>query len=243
MISPVNQEAVMLASVMQEARDSTVQLRRLAPSQKQKQLHPSRLVKAGQSLFYEGDRAQFVYEVKSGVLRLMRLLEDGRRQVIAFAFPGDVVGFPQVGCHTTECDVIASGEVVAYRCDVLFHPDRDPELSTFLMKSALEEIGFLQDHFLTLGRKSATEKTASFLLVLLDRIGTRTAGLATIRLPMNRADIADFLGLTPETVSRAFSHFRALRLIALSDANTVTILDTDGLQAMAEGGSRALQRA
>lgn len=194
-----------------------------------------RRIQAGQHLFHERDPAHFVYQIVSGVVRLARLQKDGRRQVIAFGFPGDVVGLPADGRYTTECDAISPCEVVAHRCTNLMEPERDSDLHRFLMQSALDNIRFLQDHFLMLGRRLALEKTAAFLALLLDRIGEPLGAYTLVRLPMNRSDIADYLGLTPETVSRAVTELRARKIVALDDANTVIVLDVDALRALADG--------
>lgn len=195
----------------------------------------ARRLQAGQHLFHERDPAYFVYRIVSGVVRLTRLQKDGRRQVIAFGFPGDVIGLPADGRHTTECDAISPCEVLAHRCTNLTQPERDPDLNRFLMQAALDHIRFLQDHFLMLGRRLALEKTAAFLALLLDRIGEPLGAYRIVRLPMNRSDIADYLGLTPETVSRAVTELRAHKVLALDDANTVIVLDAAALRELADG--------
>lgn len=194
-----------------------------------------RRLEAGQHLFFESDPARFVYEVVSGVVRLTRLHKDGRRQVIAFGFPGDLVGLPSNGRHSTECDAVTQTEIVAHRYDPLARPDRDPLLHSVIMAAALDEISMLQDHFLMLGRRLASEKVAAFLGLLFDRIGEPFGAYRLIRLPMNRSDIADYLGLTPETISRSITQFREQKMIALEDAHTMIVLDASRLRELAEG--------
>lgn len=195
----------------------------------------TRRLTPGQHLFFESDRANFVFKVTSGVLRLTRTQKDGRRQVIAFGFPGDVIGLPCEGRHTTECDAITTVEVVPRRCDISEPSGMDPNLRARLMDAALNEIRMLQDHFLILGRRLASEKVAAFIVLLLDRIGEPLADYRLIRLPMNRADIADYLGLTPETVSRSITQLRAQNVIALDDSNTMVVRDEYCLRCLAEG--------
>ncbi|MCV2873708.1 helix-turn-helix domain-containing protein [Defluviimonas sp. WL0050] len=195
----------------------------------------SRQLSEGQHLYFESDPARFVYEVVSGVVRLTRLHKDGRRQVIAFGFPGDLVGLPNDGRHSTECDAVTQTEIVAHRCDPLVLPDGDPSFHSVIMAAALDEISMLQDHFLMLGRRLASEKVAAFLCLLLDRIGEPLGAYRLIHLPMNRSDIADYLGLTPETISRSITQFREQKIIALEDAHTMIVLDASRLRAMAEG--------
>ncbi|MCV2868403.1 helix-turn-helix domain-containing protein [Defluviimonas sp. WL0002] len=195
-----------------------------------------RYLSQGEHLFYEADRAVFVYEVVFGSLRLTRIQQDGRRHVVAFAFPGDIVGLPVDGRHSTECVAVAPVEVIAHRYDPAAPPEQKPGLHARVLAAALEEIRALQDHFLMLGRRSAAEKVAAFILWLEHRIGEGAGACRLIRLSMNRADIADHLGLTPETVSRTITQFRESRLIALDGAQTMLILDMPRMKSVAEGG-------
>ena len=188
-----------------------------------------RKLKAAQNLFREGDKAGHIYEVTSGVLRLTKVLEDGRRQVIAFGYPGDIIGFPHNGMYHTECDAISTTEVILHSIDDLESGERNPELHHRLVMATLKEISAMQDHFMMLGRKSASEKTASFLSVLMERTGKPLGAYTHFEFPMNRADIADFLGLTVETVSRTITMLRKSKLIALENSKSVIVLDEDAL--------------
>lgn len=185
-------------------------------------------------MFREGDEANHVYEVKSGVLRLTRVLENGRRQVIAFGLPGDIIGFPNGELHHTDCDVIATAEVVVHRRHALETGEGDIETHQRLLHAALREITAMQDHFMMLARKSALEKVASFLIALSRRTGTPVGNFTMFSLPMSRADIADFLGLTIETVSRTFSLLRKDDIITLETPQTVLIRDMQALIAASQ---------
>jgi CRP/FNR family transcriptional regulator len=192
-------------------------------------------LKAGQYLYFEGDEVEHLYHVVSGVVRLTRLLEDGRRQVISFGFPGDIIGFPAGGCHHTDCDALVESTLKAFRRSALDNGDGDPELHAALLRAALNEISEMQDHVMMLGRKSASEKVASFLLVMMQRFGQDRGGCRQITLPMTRADIADFLGLTPETVCRSFTALRKDGIIALDGVQTVILRDPVRLERLSEG--------
>lgn len=211
---------------------STAPVAVLADSQFKSRNTRTHKLAAAQNLFREGDAAHHIYEVVSGVLRLTKVLEDGRRQVIAFGYPGDIVGFPQDGSYHTECDAISHAEVVVHSVKDLENGDRNPELHLRLVQAALREISAMQDHFMMLGRKSAAEKTASFLSVLMERTGSPLGAYTHFEFPMNRADIADFLGLTVETVSRTITAFRKMKLIALENSKSVVVLDQDALYDM-----------
>lgn len=192
------------------------------------------VLKAGTYLYREGDEVERVYQVISGVVRLTRMLEDGRRQVIAFGYPGDIIGFPADGCHHTDCDALVDATLCAYSRAALDHGDGDPELHMALLQAALHEISAMQDHVMMLGRKSAAEKVASFLNVLTRRYGEEIGAYRQIDLPMSRSDIADFLGLTTETVSRAFTALRKAGVIALDGAQTIIVLEPDTLSDMSQ---------
>ena len=192
-------------------------------------------IKPGKHLFLEGDTADRIYEVASGVLRLTRLMEDGRRQVIAFGYPGDTVGFPSDGCYHTDCDALVPSTLVTPRRSDLETASGDAALHQRLLLAALREISGMQDHFMMLGRKSSIEKLASFLTVLTARVGEPLGEFEQVTLPMTRADIADFLGLTTETVSRAFTQLRKSQIIAIDHVNTVIILKPVALQCIAQG--------
>ncbi|WP_291336327.1 helix-turn-helix domain-containing protein [Albidovulum sp.] len=97
----------------------------------------------------------------------------------------------------------------------------------------------MQDHFLLIGRRLALERTAAFVTLLLDRIAEPLGRYQVVRLAMNRTDIADYLGLTPETVSRSFTELRGRRILALDDANTVVVLDPARLRNLAAGHTEA----
>ncbi|MEL6837800.1 MAG: helix-turn-helix domain-containing protein [Pseudomonadota bacterium] len=192
-------------------------------------------IKPGKHLFLEGDPASRIYEVASGVLRLTRIMEDGRRQVIAFGYPGDTVGFPSDGLYHTDCDALVPTTLVVHHRSKLEAPHADPALHQRLLRAALREISAMQDHFMMLGRKSSVEKLASFLEVLTARVGEPLGDFNQVTLPMTRADIADFLGLTTETVSRTFTQLRKSRIIAIDHVNKIIILKPIALRSIAQG--------
>jgi len=196
---------------------------------------PETHLKAGSCLYFEGDPVERLYQVKKGVLRLTRLLEDGRRQVIAFGYPTDIVGFPSDGVHHTDCDVLVDACLQPYRRSTLEDGGGDPQLHRDLLQAALREISAMQDHFMMLGRKSALEKVASFLCVLTDRVGQNLGEYKQVDLPMSRGDIADFLGLTTETVSRTLTQLRKNKIIAIDNIHTIIILRPTALLGLSFG--------
>ncbi len=192
-------------------------------------------LKPGAYLFYEGDEVEWLYQVTSGVVRLTRLLSDGRRQVIAFGYPGDIIGFPATGNHHTDCEALTDTHLQPYKRSILEDRESDPNLHSALLHAALNEISAMQDHFMMLGRKSANEKLASFLCVLAERVGTDAGGYRSVKLPMSRSDIADFLGLTTETVSRTFTQLRNSKIITIENIHTVIIQRPTALLGLSQG--------
>ncbi|NNE88191.1 MAG: helix-turn-helix domain-containing protein [Silicimonas sp.] len=195
-------------------------------------------LKTGAYLYFEGDEVEWLYQVTSGVLRLTRLLEDGRRQVIAFGYPGDVVGFPSGGLHHTDCDVLVDATLQPYRLACLEGGCADAQTHQQLLQAALREISGMQDHFLMLGRKTSVEKIASFLCVLTDRVGKTVGNYSQVNLPMKRSDIADFLGLTTETVSRTLTQLRKQKIIAIDNIHTIIVLRPTALLGLSLGDAK-----
>ena len=183
-------------------------------------------LKPGAYLYLEGDEVEWLYQITSGVVRLTRLLSDGRRQVIAFGYPGDIIGFPADGLHHTDCESLTEARLQPYRRAHLESGEGDP---------ALREISAMQDHFMMLGRKSAVEKLASFLCVLSERVGVSVGDHMQFTLPMSRSDIADFLGLTTETVSRTFTQLRKSKIIAIENSYSITIQRPTALLSLSQG--------
>ena len=192
-------------------------------------------LRGGSYLYFEGDEVDWLFQVKSGVLRLTRLLENGRRQVIAFGYPGDVVGFPSAGRHHTNCEALVDCALLPIRRSVLENGEGTPELHRQLLQAALREISAMQDHFMMLGRTSAVEKVASFLGVLAHRVGSEIDGRVQFELPMPRADIADFLGITTETVCRMLTQLRKDGVISIENVHTIVIQKPDKLLTLSLG--------
>ena len=194
-----------------------------------------RTAEAGQPLFCEGDDADFVYEVLEGVVRTSKLLRDGRRQVLTFAYPGDVIGLSHNHFYHNDCDAVSCVKVRVFRKNVFNMSFRhEPQLCDQFLRHAAAEVNNMQEHFLMLGRKSALEKVASFLIVLLDRVGKKNDCKTCFTLPMSRSDIADFLGLTIETVSRTLTKLRKDGIIELPDPHRVCVCKTSRLRELGE---------
>ena len=188
--------------------------------------------KAGETLFTEGDRADGIYEVVSGMLRLYKVLPDGRRQITGFLSAGQILGLAPRGTHMYSAEAINDVSLCRYpRVGLDRLIDEVPALARRLLAVTSHELCTAQDQMLLLGRKAAREKVASFLLLMADQ----QANGDEVAVPMSRSDIADYLGLTTETVSRTFTKLKTLGLIALPTANRVEIRDRDQLEDFAIG--------
>jgi CRP/FNR family transcriptional regulator len=173
-----------------------------------------------QVVIQESDPAEHVFNVTSGVVKLYKLLLDGRRQITGFLLPGDFLG-------------LSSRVGYAYSAEAVTD-DRFPHLRRRLFDIANDELVAAQDQMLLLGRKTALEKIASFLLQLSEREQRRGAGLGSLDLPMTRGDIADYLGLTIETVSRTLSQLKGQALIKQKSLSEIELTNIDALQEITE---------
>ena len=196
-------------------------------------------LKPEQSVFHEGDPARRVFMVTHGALKLYTLLADGRRQITGFMFPGDFLGVSIDEEYAFTVEALEDTELWWFSREAFdrFISDH-PQVERELYRLAAHELAEAQRQMVLLGRKAAAERLASFFLGLLDR-AERASGKAEtcFDLPMSRIDIADYLGLTKETVSRMLAHLRSLRLIRLQAQNRVEVLNRSGLSEMADGMS------
>ena len=187
----------------------------------------------GQALFYEEDAAEHLYVIKTGCARVFKLLADGRRMVTGFLFTSDMVGLAESGVYAYSCEAVTGLTLCRFpraKLQSLF--DRFPVMERRMLEIATNELAAAQDQMVLLGRKTAQEKLASFLYLLMRRWERHTDGVGSITVPMSRGDIADHLGLTTESVSRCFTQFRKMGLIKLDTAHSVTVLDRDRLTAL-----------
>jgi CRP/FNR family transcriptional regulator, nitrogen fixation regulation protein len=180
-----------------------------------------------EEIFAEGARAGFFYKVVSGVVRTSKLLSDGRRQIDAFHLTGDIFGLENCEAHRFSAEAVGNASVISYRrssLDTLASADN--AMSRQVVAAMMRSLERAQSHMLLLGRKSAKERIATFLLDL----STRMADDA-IDLPMSRTDIADHLGLTIETVSRSFTELERDGVIeVLAPRRSIVLCDKAALR-------------
>jgi len=178
-------------------------------------------------IFGEAEPAEYFYQVVSGAVRMYKLLSDGRRQIGAFHLPGDVFGLEAGQTHRFGAEAIATSVIrVARRSAIIALAARDHDLANELWTRTADRLQLAQDHMLLLGRKNAEERVASFLLQMADR----AAAERTLDLPMSRQDIADYLGLTIETVSRTLTQLEGKAAIELPSSRRVCLCNRAALQ-------------
>jgi CRP/FNR family transcriptional regulator len=190
---------------------------------------------SGEILVFEGQAANHVFNITEGVVMLFKLLSDGRRQVLGFLFKGDFLGLTGGADYSFSVQALTHVQVCRFP-KPSFHRLllETPRLEEELLSRASDELISARAHLTLLGRKTAIERVSSFLLYMADR-DARLGGAPNLAfLPMTRADMADYLGLTTETVSRVISAFKRQGTIQLLAHGGVRLLQPERLKAMAE---------
>jgi CRP-like cAMP-binding protein len=200
----------------------------------------AQMVARDAALYQEGDPAQHWYRLLSGTMRVFRVLRDGRRHVSELVFPGQFFGFESGAIHHQGAEAIEPASVVAYSCErIEQRVAQDPAARQAIRELLMERLAAAQERIMLLGRLNATGRLAAFLLTMAQR-KPKAANAGACRhvaeLPMSRVDIADYLGLTVETVSRLFTALRGRGVVRLPTANRVEILDPAALE-LASGGT------
>lgn len=190
-------------------------------------------VKAGTAVCVTGDPAESVYKVSSGVLRMVSMTPDGRRQVLRFLLAGDYFGFSDKDDYSATVEAVSGATLIRYsRQSFRSFVESSGTGARLFYTLACGEFARAQERMDMLARKSAVERLAIFLLRLSESATCRN-GVPEVHLPMNRTDVADYLGLTIETVSRCFTLLKAQKVIRLAGAAVVQVVDPDALEDVA----------
>jgi CRP/FNR family transcriptional regulator len=195
----------------------------------------SRKIAANETLWCEGDERSHIFIVRTGAVCMSRTLPNGRRIVLEFAYPGDIIG---LGSDTHACDAHC---VQSTKLDVIPASAfkravaEDPEFGRQASVQVSNALAAAYQHVVVISKLSASERLASFLMALSKRNEEHGLSAMSVVLPMKRLDIADFLGLTIETVSRTFTRFRDMGLITMDQHNVVLFRDLSKLRALAAG--------
>ncbi|OCK53632.1 helix-turn-helix domain-containing protein [Bradyrhizobium sp. LMTR 3] len=182
-----------------------------------------------EEIYGEGEPSEYVYQVVRGAVRTYKLLSDGRRQIGAFHLPGDVFGLDAGSTHRLTAEAVADTTVrLVKRRSLEAAAGSNVQVAHNLWTMTAGDLRHAEDHMLLLGRKTAMEKVATFLLEM-DR---RLAKTGMVALPMCRRDIGDYLGLTLETVSRALSQLSDQGILAFSSARQIMLRNRQRLADM-----------
>jgi CRP/FNR family nitrogen fixation transcriptional regulator len=187
--------------------------------------------KKGSEIYGEKEPAEYVYQVRTGAVRSYKLLSDGRRQIGAFHLSGDIFGLENGTFHRFTAEAVVDTSVLLIKRQSLETvAESDAVVAKNLLGMTTTNLQHAEDHMLLLGRKTSLERVAAFLL----EMDKRLTAAGVIALPMSRRDIADYLGLTLETVSRAISHLHELGILGFvgNTQRQIVLLNRDQLAEM-----------
>ncbi|MGO8916088.1 MAG: Crp/Fnr family transcriptional regulator [Stellaceae bacterium] len=193
-------------------------------------------VAAGETFLDEGEAATHFFNIVEGAVKVFKLMPDGRRQITGFLFAGDLLGLAFNDSYTYSAEAITPVKICRFprkQLDRLL--DEFPKMERRLLAIASNELAAAQEQMMLLGRKTAHERIASFLLSLARRAERYGSGGDRVHLPMTRTDIADYLGLTTETASRVFTSLKKRGYIELETAGVVHLADRSTLEELATG--------
>jgi len=182
-----------------------------------------------EEIYAQGDDVEFLYRVVSGSVRTIRLTSDGRRQVGDFYYPGDLFGLETGPDHRFSAEALTDCVVLVVKRSSVRAAAGDAALDRAILSATHRELDRAQSHLLLLGRKTAQEKVAAFLLSLAERVDEDSVELA-----MGRQDMADYLGLTIETVSRMLSQLQAASVVEFPAARRFRVCKWDRLEELAD---------
>lgn len=199
------------------------------------QLHMGR----HQTLFLEQDPADCFFEIIEGTACLYKIMEDGRRQIVKFAIPGSIIGLTVAEQHELSAEIVCSTTVLRIRPRAFRQRmESDPKIAERIMNYMHSELLEAHEQILTIGQKTSIEKVATFIWQMAGQCECRQGPLDHVPLQMTRSDIADFLGLTMETVSRTISYLQQVGMIANSSSSSIQIVDFRRLKELADGNAQ-----
>ena len=175
-----------------------------------------------EEIYAQEEDADLVYKVVSGAVRTTRLLADGRRQVGDFYFAGEYFGLESGDLHRFSAEALCDSVILVVKRSVA---ERDPQMERALWSATVNELDRTHEHLLLLGRKNACERVASFLADMGRRQNSQI-----VFLPMGRQDMADYLGLTIETVSRMLTQLKTSAVIRLEDSRHVNVRNAGAIE-------------
>jgi len=189
----------------------------------------------GDTLFSEGQEAGFLYFIGAGIIRISRCAENGRRQVLAFRVPGDVVGLFENGRYTNSAETVGPAKVYRIPWQRMQQAMRsEPELQLHLFIKLADDYCQAEHRIMTLGQQNSCQRLASFLLELMQMPGLFDESHSLLQLPVNRFDLADYLGMVTKSFERSFATLESRGLVRRITSRTIQIADMAGLQRLCQ---------
>ncbi len=181
-----------------------------------------------EEIYGQGERADLVYRMISGTVRTSRFMADGRRPIGDFYYPGDVFGLETRDQHSMAAEALSDCVILAASRQALLAAGGEEELKDLMWDATVRDLESAREHLTLLVRKSASERVASFLLGLAQRRGE-----AAVELAMGRQDMADYLGLTIETVSRMITQLQSSGVVEFESCRRFRVCDREALEDLA----------
>ena len=199
--------------------------------------------RGGTTIYSEGEEAQFVYLIEKGIVRTCRCAENGHRQILAFRGPGDVLGLPDGGRYANSAETAGPSRIYRLPWQRMHQMlSTEPHLQQIFLEKVAFDFRQAQARIMVLGQQNIYQRLASFILELLYHSEYFDPKISRLKLPVNRFDIADYLGTAPESAARAFSRLESEGLIKRITSRTLDILDLEGLVEMQRGRRRGHNR-
>lgn len=195
--------------------------------------------KSGMTIFTMGSDAQFLYLIDEGVVRIARMAANGQRRILAFMVPGDLFGVPDCGIYANTTETVSPARLYKVPWSKLRQVmTREPQLQLNLLIKLAHDFRQAQRQMMMLGQQSAHQRLALFLLDFMRNPGFFDEKRALLTLPVNRFDLADYLGTTRETATRAFTRLEDEGLVKRINSQTIQVLNLMGLHRLQLGPSR-----
>ncbi len=186
--------------------------------------------RGGSIVFSEGEHAGFLYFIEEGIFRISRCAENGRRQILAFRVSGDLLGRPENGRYVNSAETVGPARVYRIAWQRMQQMMlAEPQLQLHLLMKAADDFRQAEHRIMTLGQQNTCQRLASFILDLLNLPELFDETRSLLKLPVNRFDLADYLGTVTKSSERAFARLESQGLIRRVTSRTIEILDIDGL--------------
>jgi len=204
---------------------------------------PIKYPRSGMTIFTSEKEAEYVYVIDQGIVRISRVAPNGQRRILAFMVPGDLFGMPDCGIYVNTAETVSPTRLYRFPWPALRQLlANEPQLQEKLLIKLAHDFRQAQRQMMMLGQQSARQRLAVFLLDFIRSPAFFSQERSQLTLPVNRFDLADYLGTTRETAARAFARLEKEGLIRRITAHTIQILNMEGLEQLQFGPSRGSAR-